>query len=710
MADYSEDQLFAKLERADAAGDTEAATVIAGEIRRLQGASKPDFSNVNSGSATTERAQNPANDSDFARMVSGKPKQQGNAVTRAIGEVGGREVLQGAYGLYGALGGDALNHYVLNPIDKAAGWGNQLGVGDRTYREAASDLADNMGMRKPQTATQRVVADVGEGLTGTALTMGVGGLATRGAQAAQNISGRIGNFLTAQPALQAVSTATGTAAASTARESGAGQGAQMAAGLIGGLSPGVASYAGGAGLRGAVRGASGENMTRAIDDFASVGATPSVGQASGNRFIQGAENLLGGAPTSAGVVNRFAERQAQNIGEGLQGKADDFMRNASGERAGRAVEKGVETFGRNANATKRALYWQADRLIPANASVPLANTWQTVTKLTTPVQGATATTGALINPRIAKLRETLTQDLSAGGGQVPYEALKRIRSDIGEAISDFSLTPDAGTRELKQLYASLSRDMEAAAQAHGPAAVQAAKRANNYTRAVSDRLEQVQRVVDKNGGPERVFAAAMSGTRDGGTTLRSVMQSLPQDGQKAVTAAVLKRMGMANPGAQDAAGEVFSSQSFLTNWNKVSPEARRALFDRYGPSFSNDMDRIARVAQNIREGSKVLANPSGTANRAAAMTYGASLVGSLFTGGTSTLIAAGVAANVAARILTNPKAVRFFATATALPAGSMPALIQSMRKAAETDGDEDLAVAADFLARNQKQNQLGDAN
>jgi hypothetical protein len=447
---------------------------------------KPDFSNVRGGSeGTTETGREPA-----------KARPKGNAVTRALGEVGGREVLQGAYGLYGALGGDALNEYVLDPLDRAlftpdtkvsnliTGQKPQarsvLGTGGRTYRQAASDFADELGMRKPQTATQRVVADIGEGLTGTALTMGVGGVLSNIPAAS-----RVGNLLTAQPALQAVSTATGTAAASTARESGAGQGTQMAAGLIGGLSPGVASYAGGAGLRGAVRGASGGNMTRAIDDFASVGATPSVGQASGNRFIQGAENLLGGAPTSAGVVNRFAERQAQNIGEGLQGKADDFMRNASGERAGRAVEKGIDTFSRNANVTKRALYWQADRLIPANASVPLANTWQTVTKLTTPVHGATATTGALINPRIAKLRETLTQDLAAGGGQVPYEALKRIRSDIGEAISDFSLTPDAGTRELKQLYASLSRDMEAAAQAHGPAAVQAAKRANNYTRVRS---------------------------------------------------------------------------------------------------------------------------------------------------------------------------------------------------------------------------------
>ncbi len=73
-------------------------------------------------------------------------------------------------------------------------------------------------------------------------------------------------------------------------------------------------------------------------------------------------------------------------------------------------------------------------------------------------------------------------------------------------------------------------------------------------------------MVEKNGGPEKVFQAAMSGTKDGATTLRAVMRSLPEDGQKAVSAAVIKRMGLANPGAQNAAGDAFSPNTFLTNW------------------------------------------------------------------------------------------------------------------------------------------------
>lgn len=226
-------------------------------------------------------------------------------------------------------------------------------------------------------------------------------------------------------------------------------------------------------------------------------------------------------------------------------------------------------------------------------------------------------------------------------------------------------------------------------------AVAAAKRANNYTRAAAERVEQIQRVIDKNGGPEAVFNAALQGSKDGGSTLRGVMQSLPKEGQRAVTAAVVKRMGMATPGAQGAEGDVFSAATFLTNWNKFSPEARRALFDRHGPQFSRDMDRVARIADNIKTGAKVYANPSGTANRAAAMSYAISIPLSIgqaaVTGHYWPIVATiggGVAANVAARAMTSPLVVGWLANSTRMPIGSINASIQSLMRAAERRKDE----------------------
>lgn len=647
MPDYTIDQLFQKLEKADAAGDSEAAHVIADEIRRVQGQQKPDFGNVQSDASTV-----PADLGTIGRGI----------------KLGARATMEGVAAIPDFFAGP-----VRYGVEKATG------IPQTTYGDMASGLADRMSLPKPQTSGERVMTDVGRAISGTAATMGAGAALPSGS--------RLGALLTTQPKMQVLSAATGSGAAGASRESGQGQGAQFLAGLVGGMAPGSAVSGAEGSLQWLLRG--GEKGRQAvantIDDFASVGAMPSVGQATGKWHTQGLESLLSGGPTSGGVMSRFAERQADQIGTGLGKRADDLSRNASAERAGRAVEQGAQVFSGNVKATKRALYWLADKQIPDTTPVAMPNTWQKVIDLTTPNPGAAATTGAMVNGTIAKLRTTLAQDLAAGGGRISYDALKRIRSDIGEAISDYSLSPDTPTREYRALYAALSRDMEEAAKSQGPAAVEAARRANNYTRAAADRLETIDRVIQKNGGPEKVYGAVMSGTQDGGTTLRAVMQSLPKEGQKAVTAAVIKRMGMATPGNQGAAGETFSSATFLTNWNKVSPEAKRALFDRYGPGFSASMDRIARVADNIKAGSKVYANPSGTANRVAALTYGGGLLSSGAYGVVSGqaapfigLVLSGIGANVVARKMTDPNFVKFLAANAEKPIGSALATLSVM--------------------------------
>lgn len=585
-------------------------------------------------------------------------------------------------------------------------WGIEKATGapQQTYRGLASRFSDLMGLPTPATPGERISSDVTSALAGTAMTMGAGGALPAGS--------RVGSFLTAQPVLQGVSAATGAGSGGLVREAGGSPTSQFMASLVGGLAPGAAHYTGESALLGMLRGgeAGRERAANTIADFASVGATPSVGQAAGNWRSQALESLLSGGPTSGGVMSQFAERQAQDIGEGLGKRADLLSRNASGERAGRAIESGVKLFSGNTKATKQGLYWLADKQIPSNTPVSMTNTWQKLVQLTTPNPGAPATTGAMVSDAMAGLRKTLEQDLAAGGGRISYDALKRIRTNVGEAMNDYSLLPNTQAREYRALYAALSSDMEAAAASAGPAAVAATKRANNYTRAAADRLEMLDRVVDKAGGPEKVYSAAMSGTKDGGTTLRAVMQSLPQDGQKALTAAVIKRMGMATPGVQDAAGEVFSAQTFLRHWNDLSPEAKRALFDRYGPGFSANMDKIARVTDRIKNGSKVFANPSGSANKVAGYTYWTGAAGALaatpFTGPLPLLgiLAGGAGAHVMARFMTDPAKVAWLARNAEKPVGSLMAELSVLAQ-----NDPDYAQLYESL-RQRPVEQQADAN
>ncbi|UYK67825.1 hypothetical protein NG831_06575 [Xanthomonas sacchari] len=843
-----------------------------------------------------------ANNSDFARMISGAPAAaappiaEGNAVTRFLGEIGGRQVLQGVGGLYGALGGDALNHYVLDPIDRAAGWGTQLGTGGRSYRDAGALLADELGMRRPQTAQERIYSDIGEALTGTALTMGAGGALNAGRSLASNViptaAQRLGEVLSAQPVLQMISTATGAGAGGAAREGGAGVGGQLLAALAGGLSPSVAAAGVPAAVRGLLRGGEANRaaLDTAVQDFAALGSSPSVGQGTGAWSRQGLENLLSAGPTSSGVMARFGEQQAEQLGTGLRTVADRIFRNPSAERAGRAIESGIrgdDGFLQTSRQRADQLYSRLDGLIPQDSRVGVDNVREALASLNSEIPGAPSVSRFFQNARLQgiegalkqdtggiegvlsrpgmretvdQMRSDLTaqaaarraelaqetnaqrQDLVAEAGRrrdelaaeaqrtrdrlsntvetrraelyrqadeqrqalfaeqqaalrenerlrglglnnlkpvltdaeidarvpsyaqidqrlpkpadieaqiptqadieaqvpqapeinqrvspeaafqdpafgndyvekqindflagqvdnkLPYEALQKLRTLVGGELEGSSLLSDVPRSKWKAVYGALSRDMEAAAST--PEAKQALSRANAYFNARANRIDAIDRVIDRNGGPEKIYSAVMGGVSDGGTTLRAVMQSLPEDGQKAITAAAIRRMGMANPGAQDAAGEAFSAATFLTNWNKVSPEARRTLFDRYGPGFSADMDRIARVSERIKDGTRALTNPSGTARQGAAFGYWGGLGGALVTGQVGAalgLAGAGAAANLGARLMTNPKWVKWLAKSTELPTAALPSQINVLKRIAKENDEPDIAEAANVL-------------
>ncbi len=311
---------------------------------------------------------------------------------------------------------------------------------------------------------------------------------------------------------------------------------------------------------------------------------------------------------------------------------------------------------------------------------------------------------ASMRNREARDLESVVGDLQSAaqqsGGKLPYEAVKKLRTMVGEELDSNSLTSDVPRAKWNRLYASLSSDMQNAAKAAGPAATNAWNRANTYNRVGMQRIKQLDDIVDKNGGPEKVFQAATSGSKEGATVLRSVMRSLPADAQKSVSAAMLRRLGRAKPGQQNDVGDKFSTETFLTNWNSLSPEAKSTLFDRYGPSFRGDMDAISRVASNLRSGSKVFANPSGTSQGVTQATAATTFIGALFTGHPG--IAAGVAggvggSNLAARALTNPNVVKWLAGTTRATSDKLPVILAQ----AAYSNDPDIQEIARLVRKQQ---------
>lgn len=676
--------------------------------------------------------------------------------------MGARSVIQGGGSLIGALGGDAFNHYLLpgdqpSYRDAAAGLADRLGLPKpETGRERVmGDIGEALA---------------GTGLTmglGGALNAGRTALTAPSVRTAAADLLTAQPKLQAVSAASGAGAASGTREAGGGDLAQVFAG--LAGGLApAALTAGTPMAIRGA-LRGGEANRANLEAALA-DFNAVGGATPTVGQGTGSRMRQGLENLLGSGPTSSGVMARAAEQQGKQIGQGLDTIARSMSRNPTAEGAGRAINEGIRGDGgfiQTTRARAGQLYDDLRRHIPEDARVEVTNVRQALADLNSEIPGAPSLSRFFQNARLEGIEAALAADTAGVGGvlsrpgmaeaaegyrkylqsqadaaaarnaarsrlgmnnfepvptaadidanveatlrnmvdeRLPYEALHKLRTLVGNELEGATLLSDVPRSKWKAVYSALTRDMEAAATT--PEAKQALSRANAYFNARIKRIDLIDSVIEKNGGPERVFQAAMQGTREGATVLRAVMRSLPEDAQRDVTAAVIRRMGLATPGAQDMSGETFSAATFLTNWNKLSPEARRALFDRFGPQVSRDIDRIARVAERIKEGSGVLRNPSGTGGQVAAFSYAGSLAGSILTGNllpAAGLVGSGVGANVIARLMTNPNWVRWLAKATEMPVGALPAQLNVLKRIAAENNDPEIAEVAELLAQNAPQ-------
>lgn len=455
------------------------------------------------------------------------------------------------------------------------------------------------------------------------------------------------------------------------------------------------------GVKTAVRGGEvgRKQMEQRIQDLKNAGVdNPTVGLASGNGFVGGVENLLQNTPGAVGIMRNARE----NAIAGLQGKAGEAAANASTNRgtteSGVSIQSGTKAFKELSKATQAKLYAKLDQFIASSTPTRLDNTSNTLDTLTAPIPNAPETSKLFANARISGLKNALQSDLAdnaaaanaslvpptARGGQptppalqgapapgmLPWEAVKKTRTLVGNELADHSLMSDVPRSKWNPIYGALSEDMSVAANQAGPDATNAFNRATDYTRASIGRLERVAPTVDKP-SPEQTFSALERSLKENTSTFQAVKKTLPEGARGDFAGTVIERLGKAKPGQQDAAGEVWSPETFLTNWNSIAPKARAEMLSGFPNSaqVAADVDAIANAASMMRGNSKLWGNPSGTAaNLAARGTLGAVGLGGAgaLAGVVSPAIplaaAAGVGgANLLARGLTSKRVVNALA-------------------------------------------------
>jgi hypothetical protein len=462
----------------------------------------------------------------------------------------------------------------------------------------------------------------------------------------------------AQAINQAVLGVTGAAGAKAAYEATGNPAYAVTAGLV----PSGVQQAATAGTKYAIRGgeAGRQEMERRILALQDAGvANPTLGLASGNRVLGGVENILQSTPGAVGIMNRA--RTA--VVEGLRAKAEEAAALASTNRgaleAGTAIQGGIQAFKEGFKGRQNELYAALERQLGGQHPTDVVTMRNTLADLNADIRQAPEMSRFFKNARLQDLEQALAADTAGapqsvqvytrrvpGGGimnephtqqiqvvippgpqrnTLPFEAVKKTRTLVGDELADATLLSTVPRSKWSALYGGITEDIGNTARREGPEATRAFDRANDYTRAGLGRLERVAPFANVT-APEQAYTAMVNASRENVSTLQAVKKTLPPDARGQVAGTVIERLGRATPGQQNETGGAWSPETFLTNWNRMTPRAREELFSGFPNSaeVKANVDAVAKATSMMRESSRMWANPSGTAaNVAARATLGA---------------------------------------------------------------------------------------
>ncbi|MGL4967009.1 MAG: hypothetical protein ACRC67_37660 [Inquilinus sp.] len=366
------------------------------------------------------------------------------------------------------------------------------------------------------------------------------------------------------------------------------------------------------------------------------GVRPTAASVGGGRIGTAIENTAEMAPLPANPVTRTRTEQQDQ----LSGRADEIARGTGGTPAADVDEFG-NIIRREAVAGEGRI--RADiarqeqdfaRRFGNTTPVSLENTRAAIARM---MERADPDTAAMLQNRLAMLDEAtgtarqradiqdtigrlqaLANDPAAGPAaqsevarlqqqaaaldRVPFQVFDNVRKRIGVATDGQSI--DA--QFTGPIYGGLRADMEAAANARGLGDAWRQMKAGEERVYNSDRSPA-------EGGDLDLLAAA-SGSDGGGTLFNKFIGSNFQDGDRIgallrnttpegradIQASTVAYLGRAKPGQQNAAGDEFSAATFLTNWAKMSANAKAQIFGD-DTQLMSDLDDIAKIAEGMRQ-------------------------------------------------------------------------------------------------------------
>lgn len=370
--------------------------------------------------------------------------------------------------------------------------------------------------------------------------------------------------------------------------------------------------------------------------------------------VQQAGKVATNIPIGGVPLKEASQRAIDQLDQAATVAREGF---GSGSQAtsGQVVREGLTDYIKTkSKAEVDRKYNAVDELIDAKVMVPLASTKELKSKIAAIRENAAMEA----SPALSKVEKAVDRN------GMNYEGIKELRTSIGELLDKGNLLPgDIRTKELKQVYKSLTSDLESSIKAAGgDAALNAWKQANAFNERISAKREALAKLLGAN-SDEAIFSrladAAGSTSRANIKLLTLARRSVDKDTWNEFASGVIAKLGH-NPaagGGPDRLGSgVFSPDKFVTNWNKLTPQGKAVLFRSTGNrEHARALDDIATVSTRIKQ-LQQFANPSGTGQFMA----GGSIYAGMVVDPVSTVMAV-VGSRLVSELLARPATARTMA-------------------------------------------------
>lgn len=475
-----------------------------------------------------------------------------------------------------------------------------------------------------------------------------------------------------------------------------------------------------------------------LDIFYKANVKPvSLGMVSGNpttsSLLKDMEYILGNIPVVKQVVVNAGENLQKDMANSLTKTANKIVNQdyyVTGINAGSLIKEGIGNATTGFKTTSSKLYNQAFESASKSAGTDFsasannfiskldeiatpsgANVYKKITKqmvkdnpelYTKDMIGELSEEVLKVKPSVLqsqtliKLQEEIADKVK--NGTLSFEELRNYRSLIGKKLTNKSLIDDASVGEYKQLYGAISEDLKLIYKEIGGNAYKEFLRADNYYKAGIKRIDDILAKVNKV-DDDKIFNYLLNQSTEGSTYIRTIKKSLTPDEFSIIQNRVIQKLGRTKGGQAldlDSADytDIFNSETFLTNWNKIDASAKDFLFS--SPKYKGlrkDLDYLAKMAEQIRIKGKVFQNPSGTGD---SLIGQLSYAGALTTGslaGVWPVFQTGILLTGGAKVMTSPKIVRWLAEGTEIANNKgVDGLIKHLGKASTIFAGEDPAL------------------